>query len=454
MEKTEVVVKKTAEWFGSSVSVKIAVIGFLLFVLLIPASMVKSLVAERAQRRDQVVGELSGKWGAGQTVSGPILTVPFRKHLTDNQGNPTGQVIAHMHFLPQKLSIDGVLQPEVRYRGIYEAVLYTARLRLSGSFAAPRFTELGVAPDDILWSQATLAVGLSDLRGIRDGVEASANGSPLSFQPGTESPDLPGSGIHARLDLSGGQEDFAFELGIELNGSGEMFFSPAAETTAVSLRSDWPAPSFTGAFLPVERRIDGQGFQADWQVLHMNRNLPGQWSGRNVTLEADSFGVRLFSPTDVYQKTTRTVKYAVLFMVLTFAAFFLAEILSRRRLHPVQYLMVGFALVLFYTLLLSVSEHLDFDLAYLFSSLATVGLVGGYARGILGGNRQAAFILATLGLLYGYLYIVLQLEDYALLIGSLGLFGSLGLVMYFTRHLDWYAVRVGEESKQVALEKE
>jgi inner membrane protein len=236
---------------------------------------------------------------------------------------------------------------------------------------------------------------------------------------------------------------------LRLNGSESVFFIPAGKTNGVSMSSSWGDPSFAGAYLPASRSVGAEGFQARWQVSHLSRNYPQQWKSEDVDfglfreiVSGSAFGVTLFLPVDHYHKTTRASKYAVLFIVLTFAAFFLFEILNRLRIHPFQYLLVGFAMSLFYLLLLSLSEHVGFLAAYASGSAVTIGLIVGYTYRLLAEKKRSALFTGLLALLYGCLYVLLQLEDFALLIGVLVLLVVLGLLMFITRKIDWYSVRL------------
>ena len=290
--------------------------------------------------------------------------------------------------------------------------------------------------------------------------------------PGLPTQEVITSGIGAKVDLSDANASREFSIDLRLDGSSSLAFSPLGRTTSVSVKSTWPSPSFDGAFLPLDKEVTDKGFAAKWKVLHLNRSIRQTWTGdapasndqdtwngnsyggyaprfsfagpENV-LGDSVFGIRFYLPTDVYQKTTRMAKYAVLFLCFAFSAFFFSEILQKARVHPIQYLLVGFAMLVFYLLLLSLSEHFGFDAAYGVSTAGVVALVAGYARAILCSGRLGATVGAVLIILYGYLYVILQLESYALLMGSLGLFGVLAAAMYFTRKIDWYAVRLNGE---------
>jgi len=424
----------------NSVTFRVFAVGFLILVLLIPARMVRSLVRERESRRAEVVREIAGKWGQAQTVSGPILTIPFTEHRKDEKGRKI-ETTKYVHVLPEELDISGEVSPEIRYRGIYEVALFNAELNLSGSFALPDFEKMGVSPRDILWSRAFLAVGISDMTGVKEDITVEAAGVKAPVSPGIETADVVGSGVSVRVPLDRRSVTVPFELAVDLNGSERLSFVPVGKLTTVDLASTWPSPSFDGAFLPGERTVRDDGFTARWKILHLNRNYPQQWIGGHQRIGDSNFGVKLFIPADAYQKTMRTVKYAIMFIGLTFMAFFVSEVMNRNRIHPLQYLLIGLALIIFYTLLLSISEHLGFGRAYLVSGAATIFLVSAYSRSVLRSGALALMVGAILLILYAYLYVLLQLEDYALLLGSIGLFVVLAIVMFATRRIDWYAVQ-------------
>ena len=229
-----------------------------------------------------------------------------------------------------------------------------------------------------------------------------------------------------------------FHIDLALQGSGSLFFTPVGKITEVNLRSAWGDPSFTGAFLPDQKNISPAGFDAQWKVLNLNRNYPQAWAGdTQVDFSSSAFGVDFLLPVDNYQKSIRSVKYAILFIGLTFLVIFFVEMRGTRRVHPFQYALIGLALVIFYTLLVSISEHISFNAAYAVAATMTIGLTGLYARALFDSRKMALLVGGTLLLLYGFLFTVLQLQDYALLIGSLGLFAILATVMYFSRQIDW-----------------
>ncbi len=433
------VVKKTANFIKRSITLKILSVGFLILLLLIPAAMIKDLIRERQSRRDSVVAEISNKWGDSQTITGPFITVPFKTFFKDSQGK-TQSNLNYLHILPENLDVTGVIKPEVRYRSLFEAVLYNIKLSFRGKFKVPPASQLNINPKNILWDKACLSLGISDMRGIQDKIVLTFNGTAYQANPGLKTTDLAEAGVSTLVSplAPNGRSSFSFE--VNLNGSEQLSLIPVAESNTVAIASSWPSPSFNGAFLPASREVSKDGFSANWKVLHLNRNYPQFWEGSHYKVTPSAFGLKLILTADVYQKSTRLAKYSLMFLVFTFAAFFFSEIINKRRVHPIQYILVGMAVLIFYTLVLSLSEHMPFNLAYLLSAFAVTCIISGYAKAIVSNGRFALTIFGLLTILYCYLFIVLQLEDYALILGSLGLLVILAVVMFMTRRIDWYAV--------------
>lgn len=419
----------------SSALARIVMVVILGLLLLIPAEMMGQLVAERKTRRDKAVDEMAEKWGGAQTLIGPVLSIPLRRP-SATSGKPAAEFI---HILPARLTADAVISPEVRWRGIYRAVLYSAKLRLQADFPAPLPAVAGVASSDLQWADAFVSVGLSDLRGLRS-LSVTRAGAEAEIEPGLRTQDLLKSGVTIPTPLSPGGAAAPMTIEVELKGSEALMVAPLGKETLLRAGGPWQSPSFAGAFLPETRAIDGEGFSAEWSVLQFNRNLPQAWLGARSDLEASTFGVQLLLPVDEYQRNERAVKYAMLFIALTFMVFILIDVLANAPFHPVHYALVGFALLLFFVLLLSLSEHISFNPAYAIASGATILLVAQYARGVTGRWRPTLAIAGALAALYAFLLVVLLSEDYALLLGSLGLFACLALVMYLTRRLDWFAL--------------
>lgn len=426
-------------WQRQSATLKGIVIFFLVLLLLIPAAMVSDLIREREGRQMEAVNEVSGKWGQQQTLTGPVLVVPYEVISRNEEGKELSRETKFAYFLPDELRVESTVNPEKRYRGIYEVVLYSSKLTFEGAFSRPVVDNLVPNGATIFWDKAKIELGIPDLRGLQDQVTLRWNGQDSVFEPGLPHPGVAASGIHAPVAVSAENERYTFSVNVSLKGSGSLFITPVGKITSVKMDSPWPDPSFTGAFLPDEKNISAQGFSAQWKVLNLNRNYPQSWiSDQEYSFAESTFGVEFLLPIDNYQKSMRSVKYAILFISLTFLVVFFLEMSQSRRVHPFQYALIGLGLVIFYTLLVSISEHLHFNVAYFIAAAMTIALNGLYARALFQSGRMAMLVGGTLALLYAFLFVTLQLQDYALLIGSLGLFATLAAVMYFSRRINWY----------------
>ncbi len=420
-------------------SLKGLVIFVLMLMLLIPASMIESIIRERQSRQYEAVSEVAGKWGLTQTINGPVLAVPYEIIMRNPAGQETNRDLKYAYLLPDDLQVNGEVFPEKRYRGIFEVVVYNSRLVLEGVFPKPQLENLLPAGAIVLWDKAVVQIGIPDLRGLKEQVSLNWDEQPaVVFEPGLTMSGVVASGIHVAVPLEAAGGAHRFHLEVALQGSGSLFFTPVGKVTEVNIRSTWSDPSFNGAFLPDQKNISPTGFDAQWKVLNLNRNYAQAWtSDTDVDFTGSTFGVDFLVPVDNYQKSIRSVKYAIMFIGLTFLVVFFVEMRNSRRVHPFQYALIGLALVIFYTLLVSISEHISFNGAYAVSAAMTIGLTGLYARALFDSRKMALLVGGTLLLLYGFLFTVLQLQDYALLIGSLGLFAILATVMYFSRKIDW-----------------
>jgi inner membrane protein len=412
---------------NQSVSFKLIVIGVLILIFIPVSVMVQALISERADRQSETVQEVSDKWGAEQTIIGPVLTVPYAT---------TG----FAYFMPESLDVKGNIVSEIRSRGIYDVPLYTASLNFSGNFSNPDFASLGIHPNDMHWDKAFVSFQVPDFKGITDKITLTWDDKESEMSTGKNNKLFTSElGTNVGLDPAVPKEhSFSFDL--NLRGSNTLNFLPVGKVTTVNLSSDWPYPSFDGNFLPLEHNITDSGFTAKWSILELNRTFPQSWTNANYISigENDDFGVNLFMPVDVYQKTTRSAKYAIAVIALVFLVVFLVEVISKRRIHPMQYLLIGIALIIFYTLLLSLAEQISFANAYLISSIAIILMVTGFSKSVMKSSKLALSSGAVLALLYGFVYALLQMQDFALLFGSVGLFVILAAVMYVTRNVDWY----------------
>lgn len=437
---------------------KLVALGGLVLLLLIPVAQLLSLVRERQLRQMQVRNELAQLWGGEQTVGALVLAVPYRgigggagiaKSNLPGAAGLAAPPAGWTYFLPTVVEWRGTLVPENRRRGLFEVTLYETTLTASGWFSRPDPVSLGVPAAQVDFSHAQVLLLVSDARGLQERVQLQWAGRLHPFAPGLTGTDAFGNNLQATLtpgDLEG--ERFPFSLRLVLRGSESLRLLPLGDDTVVDMTSPWPHPSFVGAPLPRQRSAAERGFHARWSVPYFGRGFPQRWRGDQIgpdtlsgQLAASSFGVNLVQPADAYQQTERAVKYAVLFILLTFTTVFVLELLSPVRLHPMHYLLVGAALCLFYLLLLALAEHVGLVRAYSAATAATVALVTAYTRAVLAGWARAIAVGAVLGVLYGWLYTVLRAEDYALLLGALGLFATLAAVMFLTRRLDWGTLR-------------
>lgn len=426
------------EWLSNSVLVKLSSIGFMILILLIPDAMIQSLINERQSVSNDTRMQISEQWGKDQVLTGPVLMIPFMKKETVD-----GKVIQsreNAYVLPEKLAISGGVNPKQRHRSIYSIVVYHAILHIKGHFASPDWNALGIDSGSVIRNEVRLILGVPDMRGITNQVVLHWGAMDFAADPGLQNQDIAESGMSIPVDWSAMEKGkgIDFSLPLEINGSDMLGFVPAGKETDVDIHSPWSAPSFTGAFLPGESSVADTGFKARWKVLHLNRNFPQQWVGNTFKTKDSQFGVRFIVPVDHYQKAMRSAKYALMFLTLTFAVFFFVEVIHTMKIHPMQYLFVGLALILFYSLLLSLSEQMPFNSAYLLSALAIIAMIVLYSRTIFRDRKLVWILGAFLVILYVFLFILLQMEAYALLLGSAGLFLVLGSVMYLSRNINWF----------------
>lgn len=434
--------------------IRLGVIGILIILLMIPLIMIDGMIEERQSLRDGVLEDIARSSSHSQKITGPLLVVPYRKTLRDWKTHAkTGEryleereTSGRLYFLPERLAVHGRISTELRARGIYQARLFHGASQFSGHFEVPANFGVSEDLDDYRFGEPFVSIGISDIRGIRNNPVLRQGEHSLSFQPGSAEPLL-GAGVHVPLPLAELHQrrrlEFAFDL--LLQGTGELSFAPVGRETQVELDADWPHPSFIGDYLPNEREIGAKGFAARWQTSFFATNMEealGECLKENncQAFLGRQFGVSFVDPVDQYLKSDRALKYSLLFIALTFAGFFLFEVLKRLAVHPVQYGLVGLSLAMFYLLLLSLAEHMEFVLAYALAASACVLLIGFYVSHVLHSWLRGAGFTAALAGLYAMLYALLSAEDYALLMGSLLVFGLLATVMVLTRRLDWYGL--------------
>lgn len=303
--------KKTTDFIRNSATIKMISIGLLILVLLTPSSMVSSLIFERESRKETVVQEINQKWGNSQSITGPFFVLPYKLYYKDKD-DQLKYNIHHLHLLPEKVDISGEIEPHIRYRSIYEAVLYDSKITVNGNFAIPNLSQSNISPEDVLWDKAVFSIGITDVKGIKENIIITFNDQDFKATPGLKTNDIASSGVQALIPLSQNNKDNSYSFRLNLNGSHQLHFTPAGETTTLTLNSSWPSPSFNGSFLPSNRKITNKGFTADWAVLQFNRNYPQFWAGSQYKVDESSFGVELIITADLYQKTMRISKYSLL----------------------------------------------------------------------------------------------------------------------------------------------
>lgn len=422
------------------IALKAASLTILTLLLLIPASMIRSIVNERSERQDEAFSDIASKWGGTQHIVGPIMAIPYLTFANDQSGKSV-QTRRTAYLLPEDLTIVGKVETEKRHRGIYEIPVYRANLETKGKFSKSTLQKLDIAPENFLWNEATIVMGISDLTGIDGKMALNWNGKSIDFEPGSPYPGILESGVHIKHNFfNDEQNDYSFSFVTAVKGSRKLQVAPIGKSTTLDLAGNWDNPSFQGEFIPVSYDLKEGNFNANWKVSNLNRNFMQTFTNDNYDLHQSSMGVDLFMPVDIYQKTERSVKYAILFIALTFLIFFFIELLNKKLFHPLQYILVGFALCLFYTLLLSFSEYLNFNAAYGIATLMTLSLITWYTATVLKSPKLGFLVGATLFILYSFIFTVIQLQDFALLMGSIGLFIVLAVTMYFSRHIDWYGL--------------
>lgn len=451
--------KGFGNWIRTSITARMLMVGFLILVLLIPLIYIKELIRERSERQKDVVTEVGSLWGKEVLLMGPILKIPYKtytestKYDTETKKGITERKthIKYAYFLPNNLNIDANVDAIKKERGIYETSVFSSEMVFKGDFSIPDFEQKDILPEDVVWEKASILVKSSNLKGIKNQIEMKLGNSKISFLPRykeqqnqsyaasyvpmheLESPFLSKGAIPKLKPIE-------FSTSITINGSSKIRFIPVGKQTELHMISNWKDPSFTGNFLPeedAEKSVTSDGFVANWKILQINRQFEQSFFGTLPDLKEFSFGTELLVPVDEYQKSERSAKYGYLVIALTFLVFFMIQTISKISIHSFQYLMIGIALIMFYTLLISISEHQNFLKAYVIASVAVIGLITLYSKSILKHKKFILLIFGSLTALYTFIFVIIQLESYALLVGSIGLFFILATVMFASRKIDW-----------------
>jgi len=418
----------------NKILIKAGITGVLILLMLIPVSFIQNLITERQERQEQIVKEVSSKWASTQTITTPYIVIPY---YTDsiNKGNKRNLVL-----LPENLNVKSNVAPVERARSIYNVLLYRSQIDINGNFhfSLPKDIE----STKLLLNEAQLCIGISDFKGIEQQVTAKFGNTDAAMTPGLPvSLDTNGLAAPLALTVDDLNNTTPFKLSLQVRGSKQLHFIPLSTNSSFEIASSWQNPSFDGSVIPVDKTTGNQngGFDARWSFNSANLPFTNVLQGSTIKSYNDlAFGVSLVQPADQYAKTMRSVKYAILIIGLTFALFFIIELLQRQPVHPVQYILIGLALVIFYSLLVSISEFILFSYAYIIAASATVLLITLYTKSHFKSWKTAGIFFGIIAGLYVFIYVLISLEDTALLVGSIALFVVLAIVMYASRKINWY----------------
>jgi len=446
---------KFGHWLKTSITARLAMVGFLTLILLIPLFFIQSLIDERARRQESVVQEINDKWGNEVLLYGPVLKIPykvFNEKTVTNQDTKksyteTIENINYAYFFPSQLEVNSTVNPEQKERGIFKTAVYDSKMTLNGRFTTPDFSLGEINPDHILWNKAKLMVKTSNLKGVT-AAKLQFNDTDYEFAStynGKAERRYNQLIMHILetknlkdLTVTSFEKDIAFNFSFNVKGSEQIRFIPIGKETKATVNSNWKDAKFFGEFLPYnDDKFTDEGFNAKWSILDLNRPFSQQHFNYLPDLNEFAFGVNFMIPVDEYTKSERSAKYGFLCIGLTFLLFFLIQTLSKIGIHPFQYLMIGLVLTMFYTLLVSISEHSNFLKAYLIAGTSVISLITLYSKSILKTWKFPVFIGLSLTALYTFIYVIIQLENYALIVGSIGLFVILALVMFVSRKIDW-----------------
>ena len=427
--------------FFQSATAKVIMAGILTLVLLIPLSFVQNLISERAERKTEVISEITSKWGESVLLYGPIIKVPYLIHAPIAKSTQFSTETHYAYFFPDELDSKINVKTTEKHRNNYDAVVFSSEMKFKGNFSMPSFASETILPDNILWNKASIIINTSNLKSIKDGMKINFSGKTLDFTTSENNnsslSQLQTQPINLTDYFSGGKASFNFD--VSYNGSQKLMIVPIAKTTSANIKSNWKSPKFSGYFLPNgdEKKTSDNGFEANYKILDFNRPFAQNYFGVLPNLEKYAFGVDFIIPVDEYQKNERASKYGFLVIGLTFLIFFVIQSISKISIHIFNYTMIGLALIMFYTLLISITEHSNFLKAYIIAGTSVVIMISLYSISLLKNRKFPMLITFSLTALYVFIFVIIQLENYALLVGSIGLFLILGIIMYVSRKIDW-----------------
>jgi inner membrane protein len=426
-----------------SITLKLAVLAFLGLLFLIPLQMIKEVIKERQLNGEKVIKEISDQWAAKQCFAGPVLNIPIRTIPSEKEEKSVTKI---WHILPENLEIQSDIKPEIRYRGIYQAVIYDSEIEINGQLILPASDAL--KNYEVMWNEAYYTIGISDNRGLKGKIILKTDVTELEAEPGVRDNDIFQSGISFINPVLIPGKKITIAMRLSLSGSSGLLLTPLGKTTIAHMQSGWRSPSFNGSFLPVKRNIDEKGFSADWEVTHLNRNFPQSWIGNVYHPMESSFGVDLFQPVDHYQKSWRSSRYGLLFIALTFLVLIFLEITGKEAIHIFHYFLVSLGLVLFFSLLNSLSEQVGFNLAYLISSAATILMISVFTCTLFREKKRAFIVFGMLVMLYSFIFVLLTLNDFAYLAGNIGLFLLLSVVMMLSGRIKLFKTEIVNETNR------
>lgn len=416
--------------FQSSTA-KMILVGILTLVLLIPLTLVQDLIVERSMRQKEVISETTAKWGNSVYFYGPILKIPYKDAMTGSTN--------HAYFFPENLNNKSeVTMEKPLERSIYKSNVFSTKMQFDGKYNNLDFVSKGIPTENIYWNRAKIIIRTTNLKSLKDEVKMKLGNQNLLFESVANSTNDSIESLETNyFDYQSLQNNATFNFDISFNGSKQIKMVPIGKTTDAKITSNWNSPNFNGNFAPVSREITAKGFTANWKILHFNRPFAQQYFEVLPELGKYAFAVDFITPVDEYQQNERASKYGFLVIGLTFLIFFLIQSISKINIHIFQYSMIGITLIMFYTLLISITEHSSFSFAYIVAATSVIALISLYSISILKDKKFPLFIGISLTVLYTFIFVIIQLEDYALLVGSIGLFAILAAVMYFSRKIEW-----------------
>ncbi|NJM79770.1 MAG: cell envelope integrity protein CreD [Flavobacterium sp.] len=433
--------------FLQSNTAKMIMVSVLTLFLLIPLNLVQNLIRERSERKNEVTEEVTQLWGEDIHFFGPILKVPYKIYtetaIVDEKTKQTTiqkkAYIQNAYFFPDKLQNKTEVQKvDELKRGLYNPIVFKATMKFNGSFENVALDKLALKPEDMLWEKATILIKTTNLKSIKSDLKIGINKTNYSLESKTDEDDYFGT-LETDAFTYNPNQKLDFNFNMSYNGSNSVQFIPVGKTTTTSVNANWDSPSFDWEFCCERyyKKITNKDFHADWKILHINRPFAQQYTDKIPNLSSYSYGVKLIETVDQYQQNDRASKYGFLVIGLTFLIFFLIQTISKKSIHIFQYTMIGLALIMFYTLLISITEHSSFTIAYIIAASSVIIMLLLYSISVLKEKKFPLFISASLTVLYSFIFVIIQLENYALLVGSIGLFLILGAVMYFSRKIEW-----------------